>query len=127
MQNALLQRDATEALEAFNQLVHCAHNTGWAFNKFLCSETLSIAAKNPVYSLVRCAAQLYEANLRLVEDSDQLADLFPAERQPVNIPTGEPNHEVTEPVREDDRSDCREERSYQNVRVIRRPVRRLRL
>lgn len=127
MQNALLERDASLALQAFNQLVHCAHNTGWAFNKFLCSEVLTMTAKNPVFSLVRCAPQLYEANRRLAEDADQLAGLFHAERQPVSIPSGEPNYEVTEPPRGDQRDDRVEERRREHAPAIRRRVRGIRL
>lgn len=126
MQNALLAGDALDALQAFNQLVHCAHNTGWAFNKFLSSETLSIAAANPVYSLVRCAPQLYEANRRLSEESERLADHFRTERQQVSIPSGEPNYEVTEPEREEHRN-YREQRRRVDAPAIRRRVRRLRL
>jgi hypothetical protein len=127
MQNVLLERDAALALQAFNQLVHCAHNTGWAFNKFLCSEALTITAENPVYSLVGCAPQLYEANRRLAEDSDQLAELFCAERQPVSVPSGEPNYEVTEPERDGERSDCMEERRHVYAPAIWRRIRGIRL
>jgi hypothetical protein len=120
MQNALIEKDASEALQAFNQLVHCAHNTGWAFDKFICSETLTITADKPVFSLVRCAPQLYEANRRLVEDLDQLTDLFRAERQPVSIPSGAPNYEVTEPERGRERREYMEERRHTHAPAIRR-------
>lgn len=120
MQNALLEKDASEALQAFNQLVHCAHNTGWAFDKFICSETLTITADKPVFSLVRCAPQLYEANRRLVEDLDRLANLFRAERQPVSIPSGAPNYEVTEPERGRERRGYMEERRHTHAPAIRR-------
>lgn len=127
MQNALLERDASLALQAFNQLVHCAHNTGWAFNKFLCSEALTITADNPVFSLVRCAPLLYEANRRLAKDSDQLSDMFGAERQLISIPSGEPNDEVTEPPRDDERRHYMEERRSEYAPAIRRRVPGIRL
>src|SRR5271163_256304 len=60
MYNALINKESAKALEALNQLVHSAHNTGWGFNKFIENDQLDKTAANPVYAALKCAPYLYQ-------------------------------------------------------------------
>lgn len=60
MYNALVAKDSSKALEALNQLVHSAHNTGWGFNKFITDNDLNKTAEHPIYSVIRCAPYIYQ-------------------------------------------------------------------
>lgn len=60
MYNALINKEPAKALEALNQLVHSAHNTGWGFNKFIDNEELDKTARNPVYACLKIAPFLYQ-------------------------------------------------------------------
>ena len=114
--NHLVTGDAQKTLETLNQLVHCAHNTGWAFNKFLPNEMLTITASNPIDALVRCAPALYQANRILAQRMDALTRRFIHSRSPVNVPHGDPNMDVIDD--EEDRDDdwSPERRSHESIR-----------
>lgn len=102
LHNHLVSGHADLALKSLNQLVHCVHNTGWAFNKFIDGETLDVCARNPINVLVLCAPMLYQAQGILDQHGARLAKRFTASREPVRIPKGPPNLETYE---EDDRYD----------------------
>ena len=60
MYNALIAKEPARALEALNQLVHSAHNTGWGFNKFIDNDELDKTASNPIYACLKIAPFLYQ-------------------------------------------------------------------
>jgi hypothetical protein len=60
MYNALVTKNPQKALEALNQLVHSAHNTGWGFNKFVDKQEMDRTALNPVYSAMKVGPYLYQ-------------------------------------------------------------------
>lgn len=94
--NHLLDGHAEGALQALNQLVHCAHNTGWAFNKFVDNDLLTITARNPVQVLVDCVPILDRARRILMGREAMFEHCFERGRIRVAVPTGEPNEEVFE-------------------------------
>ena len=96
LHNRLLAGDARRALQSLNHLVHCAHNTGWAFNKFVDAQMLTDAAENPVSVLILCAPTLYKAHRTLDSCSAKLARRFLRGRTPLNIPKGPANEETYE-------------------------------
>jgi hypothetical protein len=69
MYNALVAKKPAEALEALNQLVHSAHNSGWGFNKFIEQRELDRTAKNPIYASLKIAPFLYQI---LTKNPDEL-------------------------------------------------------
>ena len=96
LHNRLLAGDVRRALQSLNHLVHCAHNTGWAFNKFVDAQMLTDAAENPVSVLILCAPTLYKAHRTLDSCSAKLARRFLRGRTPLNIPKGPANEETYE-------------------------------
>jgi hypothetical protein len=94
--NHLVEADADAALKALNQLIHCAHNTGWAFNKFVGSNLLTDTANNPVSTLVKCAPTLYRASRVLEERMHGFAKGFGYKRSALAIPQGPANMEFLE-------------------------------
>ena len=94
--NHLVEDDADGALIALNQLVHCAHNTGWAFNKFVGSNLLTDTARNPVSTLVRCAPTLYRSSRVLEERKRGFAKRFGYKRLALKRPQGPANMEFLE-------------------------------
>ncbi|GGG86951.1 hypothetical protein GCM10011585_33670 [Edaphobacter dinghuensis] len=110
LHNQLVTGQGGPALAAFNQLVHCVHNTGWAFNKFIDSEILDLSARNPVYVLVLCAPMLYEAQKQAGIRGAELTERFARRHSPLNIPSGPPNLDTYDDEDEWER-DCRTRRS----------------
>jgi len=94
--NHLVEGDADGALRALNQLVHCAHNTGWAFNKFVGSNLLTDTARNPVSTLVKCAPTLYRASRVLEARMRGFAKRFGYKRSALAIPQAPANMEFLE-------------------------------
>jgi hypothetical protein len=94
--NHLVEGDADAALKALNQLIHCAHNTGWAFNKFVGSNLLTDTANNPVSTLVKCAPTLYRASRVLEERMRGFTKRFGYKRSALAIPLGPANMEFLE-------------------------------
>lgn len=72
--NAILDSDIKLALENLNHATHAAHNSGWAFDKFLNKNELDTCAANPTMILLQVAPKVYDA-LVLIE-SDNQADWF---------------------------------------------------
>jgi hypothetical protein len=112
--NHLAEGDADGALKALNQLVHCAHNTGWAFNKFVGSNLLTDTSRNPVSTLVTCAPTLYRAARLLEERRHGFAKRFAYKRSALAIPRGPANMEFLED--EERRNDQSRERRYETRR-----------
>jgi hypothetical protein len=100
MRNHLVEGNPELALQALNQLVHCAHNTGWAFNKFVPEQTMTESARDPISALVLCMPVLYRARRVLEEHGGFLARHFVRHAGLLQIPEGEPNHEELEPDEE---------------------------
>jgi hypothetical protein len=124
LHNHLVQGEAELALQALNQLVHCAHNSGWAFDKFIPEEALTQTARNPISSLIVCAPLLYEAHSWMKQSRAALARHFSHTAMLVSIPDGQPNFETFDD--EDREDDWSEERSSDEpvARRSRRLVRR---
>ncbi len=96
LNNHLVNGHARPALKAFNQLVHCAHNTGWAFDKFISGTAFTDTANNPISGLVRCAPVLYQTHRTLDARSAPLAKRFRDSRVLLSIPQGPPNLETVD-------------------------------
>jgi hypothetical protein len=92
--NHLLDGNAVAALEALNQVVHSAHNTGWGFNKFIHDSELEKTAQNPVYILLKCAVTLHQVATN-VKNAAAIASRFLARRKPIDI-APETHEELTE-------------------------------
>jgi hypothetical protein len=92
MRNHLVRGNPELTLQALNQLVHCAHNTGWAFNKFIPEQTMSQSARDPISALVLCAPLLYRAQRLLARHPDHLSRHFVRSSVIVTIPEGDPNY-----------------------------------
>jgi hypothetical protein len=69
MYNSLLDGDITGSLQNLNKCVNAAHNSGWAFDKFVHKSVMDKAAKNPSLILLDVAPELYE--VILVSERDQ--------------------------------------------------------
>lgn len=86
--NSVLDEDVTKALEYLNHAVHAAHNSGWAFDKFLKQATLDETALNPSITLLKCAPALYRAIVE-AEQNPNLSDWFKKkhhiEQEPLEI------------------------------------------
>lgn len=119
-QNELLDGKSAEALCALNQLVHCVHNNGWGFNKFLDDQMLTVTAQNPVEVLVECVPLLDRARRVLLGRERALAHWFERERTPLRVPKGEPNYDVDD----DERREWYERRPDEPL--VRRYSRRIR-
>lgn len=105
LRNHLVEGNTELALQALNQLVHCAHNNGWAFNKFVPEATMSECALDPVSALVLCVPVLRRAHKTLCEHRDFLARHFMSHVGLLQIPLGAPCNvelEVDEERRYDD-------------------------
>jgi hypothetical protein len=83
--NHVLTGNTDEALMALNRLVHCAHNTGWGFNKFINDRVLDETAWNPVTAMVRCAPDLYRAATVVTRGKAKLLKRFLYCREPLTL------------------------------------------
>lgn len=72
--NALITNNPVQAIERLNQLVHAAHNGGWAFNKFISDDELNSSATNPVYAVMKSAPSLYDALVK--SDAGEIKNWF---------------------------------------------------
>lgn len=68
--NAILDENITAALELLNQAVHAAHNSGWAFDKFIDARELDFTAVSPSYTMLKCAPFLYDCILAAEKDAN---------------------------------------------------------
>jgi hypothetical protein len=82
MYHDLILANPKSALESFNRLVNAAHNSGWAFDKFVSQSAMSIAAASPVQMVVACAPQLYESHAYAGTTWKRRQLRIPAIRQP---------------------------------------------
>lgn len=110
--NAVLQENVNQALSLFNQAVHAAHNSGWAFDKFLSKDTLDQTATNPAYTLVKCAPDFYKAQISGEEKADSLE--WYKWKKPFKIES--PKEEITKEglarAKAQEKSELREESEY---------------
>ncbi len=94
LHNHLVNGRGHASLQALNQLVHCVHNTGWAFNKFIPEHLLDAAARNPVCVLVSCVPVFHKAHTILASHTPRLAGRFQRGCRALAIPQGSPNYET---------------------------------
>jgi hypothetical protein len=94
LHNHLADGRGRPALHALNQLVHCVHNTGWAFNKFIPDHLLTAAARNPIGVLVSCVPIFHTAQRILASRTTRLASRFRRSHTALAIPQGPPNDET---------------------------------
>lgn len=94
LHNHLVNRRGHSSLKALNHLVHCVHNTGWAFNKFIPDYLLTAAARSPVSVLVSCAPIFHKAQKILASHTTRLASRFRRSYRSLAIPLGPPNDET---------------------------------
>ncbi|WP_263356612.1 hypothetical protein [Acidicapsa ligni] len=123
LHNHLVTGEAELALQTLNQLVHCAHNNGWAFNKFVPNEMLTQTARNPISTLILCGPLLYRVHRFVDQRRLNLSQRFLHHAAPIRIPVGEPNFEV---IDEEEREDDWSERRSCDVPLARRKSRSLR-
>lgn len=110
LHNHLINGRGHAALHALNHLVHCVHNTGWAFNKFIPEHLLTAAARSPISVLTSCVPTFHKAHNILVSHTAWLAGRFRHGYRELAIPQGPPNYETYGEDDERYRERCRSAR-----------------